>query len=616
MGNLSIVAPILAVVASAVFIPLWLRLSRGRRTLVKLQEEILALRAEAEWLRTERDSVQQEMGVAQEELRQVRTELSFAASEIACFKSELDHTRVRAREAGVTKSLFVANMSHELRTPLNGILGLARNLLDSDLSSRQRSEVELIHVAGEDLMRIINDVLDLSKLDAGKLVLEQTPFDLCGLLEGAFSLLYPQAERKELAYGLTYSHKIRSKFVGDPFRLRQIVLNLLSNAIKFTKHGSVILHAAEAEAASGVSWMRLEVVDTGIGIQPEQLRMIFDEFQQADLSTTRKYGGTGLGLSLSKRLVELMGGEIAVQSTSGEGSRFIVQVPLIPAPVIEPDEASPEPQSLDGVRVLVQEHRANQIQVLLKMLEALPGVVVERFTTAEDAAERILEPRSPDAGIEAVFTSESSSMFSAEAARGILKKCTSRPPLCFELSETAVGRMRPKPGMAVEVLPAPLLPSALISHLYRARCLPDRPVVETEGLPTHNVCRDSLPCTREPMSVLVAHENPVELRLLEAMLQRLGCTFISAHTAEELVSVLAGGEWTALLIQGRLLEKGSARSLTNGSTPNGEVPRLALIGEASHEALARLSESRAEFTQFRSAPRISELREFLNAAGS
>ncbi|MCW5964777.1 MAG: hypothetical protein KIT83_12115, partial [Bryobacterales bacterium] len=227
-------------------------------------------------------------------------------------------------EANRTKSLFVANMSHELRTPLNGILGLTRSLLDSNLSPRQQSEVELIQLAGEDLMRIVNDILDLSKLEASRLTLERIPFHLGELLEGVFSLLYPQAARKRLCYCLTFSPSMRLRYLGDPFRIRQVVLNLLSNAIKFTHAGHVFLHAEDAQCEDGSTRLCLSFEDSGIGISQEKQRLIFEEFQQADLSTTRRFGGTGLGLSLSRRMIELMGGDIVVESEPGRGSKFRV----------------------------------------------------------------------------------------------------------------------------------------------------------------------------------------------------------------------------------------------------------------------------------------------------
>ncbi len=615
MDAASLVAPILAIVSLAIFVALLARFVRSRRALARLDEEARAVREEAARLREEQTSLQREMAASRSELERLRVELSIAGSTMAAREQELDDTRMRARQAGVTKSLFVANMSHELRTPLNGILGLTGNLLDSPLTEKQRSEVELIQVAGEDLVRIVNDVLDLSKLEAGKLSLEKVPFDLRELLEGAFSLLYPQAERKGLAYGLSYSHRMPGKFVGDPFRLRQVILNLLSNAIKFTQAGSVHLEAQEGESRGGTLWMRLIVEDTGIGIEPENLRMIFNEFQQGDLSTTRKYGGTGLGLSLSKRLVGLMAGEIDVESNPGKGSRFVVQVPLVPIRYTEvPESGGPDAVSLDGLRVLVHDRHSNQIHVLLRMLKALPGIAVERFSAAEEAAERVFHPPTPDEAIDAVFSTEGSSTFSPWIAQRALRLNDPGSPLHIILSESAgtPAIARHKEG-ASAVLRAPLLPSTLLPLLYQLRHIPVGPLFESAGLTALDVYRDPVDKGGEMLPTLVAHENPVELRLLEVMLQKLGRSFVSAHNNEELFPLLNAKVWHALLIHGRIVEETSANSLFEQLGAPNPIPRLAVVGEVDDAVRQQLSERCAAIAHFQATPRLSQLRDFLRA---
>ncbi|MCL4782374.1 MAG: hypothetical protein KJZ70_05005 [Bryobacterales bacterium] len=613
MDVASLVAPILAIVSLAIFVALLFRFVHSRRALARLHEEARTVREEAARLREEQESLHQEMAASREELERLRVELSIAGSAMAAREEELDDTRMRARQAGATKSLFVANMSHELRTPLNGILGLTGNLLDSPLTEKQRSEVELIQIAGEDLVRIVNDVLDLSKLEAGKLSLEKVPFDLRELLEGAVSLLYPQAERKGLAYGLSYSHRMPAKFIGDPFRLRQIVLNLLSNAIKFTQAGTVHLEAMEGELRGGALWMRLVVEDTGIGIEPEKRRMIFDEFQQGDLSTTRKYGGTGLGLSLSKRLVDLMAGEIEVESNLGKGSRFIVQVPLIPIRYAEePEPGELHALSLDGLHLLVHDRHSSQIRVLLRMLEALPGVAVERFATAEEVVERIAHPPSADESIDAVVSTEGSSTFSPLIAQRALRLGNGRSPFHIVLSETAGAPAvsRSKEG-ASAVLHAPVLPSTLISLLHQLRRIPVGPLFESAGLTAFDVYRDPVDNGGEMLPTLVVHENPVELRLLEVMLQKLGRSFVSAHNNTELLPLLNANAWHALLIHGRILEEASAGTIVQELSAPHAIPRLAIVGEMDDAIRRQLSERSQTIAHFQSPPRLSQLRDFL-----
>jgi PAS domain S-box-containing protein len=245
---------------------------------------------------------------------------------------ELAEARDRAESATRAKTQFLAAMSHEIRTPMNGVIGMANIMLDTNLTSQQRCYMDTIRSSGEALLTVINDVLDLSKIEAGRLELERTPFDLSTLIEEALELVAPQAAAKSLKLLCQVDDSIPFDLVGDPVRLRQIVLNLLSNAVKFTAEGSVSLIVSREANQNQLTMLRFAIRDTGIGLTQKQQEGLFQAFQQADLSTNRRFGGTGLGLSISKRLVEMMGGSIGVHSQMGEGSIFWFNVCLETAP--------------------------------------------------------------------------------------------------------------------------------------------------------------------------------------------------------------------------------------------------------------------------------------------
>jgi PAS domain S-box-containing protein len=323
--------------------------------------------------------------------------------------AEMAQARAAAEAANTAKSEFLANMSHEVRTPLNGVIGVAAALARTELAPDQREMVELILTSGQTLERVVSDVLDVSKIEAGRMELDPQPFDLRGQLDGLLNLFRARAEEKGLAYAVDYGEAARGDFLGDAVRLRQVLGNLVANAIKFTAEGEVRVTVDIHDLAPGAqdpgddghgpAVLSLEVRDTGIGFDAAAAGRLFQRFSQADGSITRRFGGTGLGLSICQALVGMMGGEIRAASQPGEGSVFQVTVPLprVRRPAAPPPaaEARPAPVPEAGVdhaaagqaaplKVLLAEDHAVNRRVV-EMILAPAGVELTAVETGAQA---------------------------------------------------------------------------------------------------------------------------------------------------------------------------------------------------------------------------------------
>jgi len=340
------------------------------------------------------------------------------AQELERKNEELEAALATAREATQLRSRFLANMSHEIRTPMNGVLGMTDFLLATKLTSEQQEFAESIKRSADALLALINDILDLSKIEAGKLRLDRVQFQLGPTIAEVVSLFALEARMKGLGFASNVPADLPRVVVGDPGRLRQVLRNLLGNALKFTDHGEIGVHAELLNEATNVVQIRFTVHDTGIGMPPDQQSRLFESFTQGDGSSTRRHGGTGLGLAISKQLVELLGGEIGVASEPGQGSRFwftasfgkgasteipapnpaMVQNPstrtMVKGPIAPPARPQKPVVVASHLRVLLAEDNEINQRITLRLLEKL-GVPADAVVNGREAVQA-LEKRKYD----------------------------------------------------------------------------------------------------------------------------------------------------------------------------------------------------------------------------
>jgi len=308
----------------------------------------------------------QELAARGEEARRARAAAEAALHELEAVQADLAHARDVAEEATQAKSMFLANMSHEIRTPMNAIIGLSNLALLNAPDFKQRDYLAKIHTAGVSLLGIINDILDFSKIEAGALTIETIPFWVDDVLGNVNTLIGQRASEKKLELVFSVADDVPQGLLGDPLRVSQILTNLISNAVKFTEEGHIQVSITRLDESDGRACLEIAVADTGIGMTQEQSARLFSAFSQADGSTTRRYGGTGLGLTIVKRLAELMDGEVKVESEAGVGSTFRVTLWLGVTERQRPRQAMPV--AIVGMRALVVDDNPLAAEILTRSL--------------------------------------------------------------------------------------------------------------------------------------------------------------------------------------------------------------------------------------------------------
>ncbi len=489
-----------------------------------------------------------------------RSELQRELQRRSQLEQQLRQAKQDAESAVMAKGEFLATMSHEIRTPLNGIVPMLDLLMHNKLPPDQAEMVHTAFLSSQQMLRIVDDILDYSKLEASKLQLESTTFNLRETLESVIQLMERPAQSKGLRLNLQIDPSVRLPVRGDSVRLRQVLSNLISNAVKFTERGSIALTVRRIGETSAQHQLRFEVRDTGIGIAQSAQERLFQAFSQADASTTRLYGGTGLGLAISKRIIDLMGGRIGVESEAGQGSTFWFEIPMLK---VQGDILAARPAEHTSGRVLLLTGD-QRLRLRLSMLLPNWGLRITAVETTQEALDRIRSALSQ--GAEWAYTTVIADLASVRSTSVALQRNLERQaiygqvrliclqgdeaaPEELQQSATILHRQAPDADLRMSLLggadTVPSLSDAAASFDggYAAAPEPPPPAAPTAAAPVSSVADPA-----RPMRVLLVEDNPVNLMVGQRLLSVLGTHCDSATNGEAALLRMSASRYDLVLM--------------------------------------------------------------------